>query len=93
MKLQSPLKPNPFGKVILITQAFGENKLDYSKLGMVGHNGIDLSVSHCKDGHCQVYAAHDGFVVSDKTIQSDTKGRYVQLLSEECGCVKNVLVI
>ncbi|OHA65971.1 MAG: hypothetical protein A2672_00050 [Candidatus Wildermuthbacteria bacterium RIFCSPHIGHO2_01_FULL_49_22b] len=26
-----------------ITQIFGENKTDYSKLGMLGHNGLDMA--------------------------------------------------
>ncbi len=33
----------PFKKWGRITQLFGENKLDYSQFGMIGHNGIDIS--------------------------------------------------
>ena len=41
-----------------MTQAFGENKVDYSSLGIVGHSGEDYSVARGN----KVYAAHEGIV-------------------------------
>src|SRR3990167_4217446 len=41
-----------------IGQRFGENQLDYSSLGLIGHNGLDISIP---DG-AEVFASHDGTV-------------------------------
>jgi murein DD-endopeptidase MepM/ murein hydrolase activator NlpD len=69
---------------VTITQLFGDNANDfYKQLGLKGHNGIDYRTSYYQDSKAPVYAAHDGYVVSDKNAQSDTAGRYVQLLSDE----------
>ena len=53
IKLQLPLKD------IYVTQLFGANYVNfYTKLGMKGHNGVDL---RAKDG-CPVLATHTGLV-------------------------------
>jgi murein DD-endopeptidase MepM/ murein hydrolase activator NlpD len=63
---------------------FGENANDfYRQLGLKGHNGIDYRTYNYQDAKAPVFAAHDGYVISDKNAQSDTAGRYVQLLSDE----------
>lgn len=86
-----PIKPKSYGVdkgIIYITQGFGENQLDYSKLKDIngnplkGHNGIDFKTKHCDNGECWTFAPMDGYVVSDKMIQSDTKGRFVTMMSE-----------
>jgi murein DD-endopeptidase MepM/ murein hydrolase activator NlpD len=67
-----------------VTQLFGENYVNfYAKMGLKGHNGIDYSVASYKDGIAPVYATHDGWVISDKTLQSDTAGRYVKIMSDD----------
>lgn len=77
---------------VFITQLFGENANDfYRKLGMIGHNGIDYRTQYYQrylngkiiEGAAPIMAAHDGWVVSDKTIQSDTKGRFVEIMTDE----------
>jgi len=69
---------------VTITQLFGENANDfYAQLGLKGHNGIDYRTVNWQDAKAPVYATHDGYVVSDKNAQSDTAGRYVQLMSDE----------
>lgn len=81
--LRSPLKPD-FSKVLQVNQEFGKNDVDfYAKLNLKGHNGIDFYTLHYERGEAPVFAAHDGFVTSDATRQSDTAGRYVWLESEE----------
>ena len=82
--LISPLRPVHWSGMVLMTQGFGENRVDfYSKMGLKGHNGIDLFTRHYDQGHAPVYASHDGYVISNATIQSNTAGRFVKLLSDE----------
>ena len=84
--LQCPIKPKSWGAdkgLIYYTQLFGENDLDYSLLGLKGHNGIDYRTTHFDKGEAPVMAAHDGEVISDPDIQSDTAGRFVKILSDE----------
>lgn len=81
--LQSPIDPRSDGKIQL-NQMFGENANDfYRQLGLKGHNGIDFDTSKYQDGQGPIYAAHDGYVISDKTIQKDTSGRFVRLRTDE----------
>lgn len=83
-KLQSPIKPYFLNGVIMINQKFGENLVPfYKQMGLEGHNGIDFSTAPYSGGQGPVYAAHDGWVISDKVMQSDTAGRFVKLLSPE----------
>lgn len=83
LKLQMPIKPNRQNGIILITQEFGANDVPYySQWGLKGHNGIDFSTIHCQNGEAPILSAMKGYVVSDKTIQSDSKGRFVTTLSE-----------
>jgi murein DD-endopeptidase MepM/ murein hydrolase activator NlpD len=83
-KLQNPTTPDRRWKYITITQLFGANDCDfYSQMGIKGHNGIDFRTINFQDGKAPVFAAHDGYIVSDKTIQSDTAGRFVKILSDE----------
>lgn len=84
--LQCPIKPKSYGSdkgLIYYNQLFGENDLDYSLLGLKGHNGIDWKTTHFDKGEAPVIAAHDGEVISDPDIQSDTAGRFVKILSDE----------
>lgn len=84
--LQNPIAPKSYGVdkgIIYYTQLFGENDMDYSLLGLKGHNGIDYRSIHFDKGEAPVLAAHDGVVISDKDIQSDSGGRFIKLLSEE----------
>ncbi len=84
--LQSPLRPKSYGVdkgIIQLTQLFGENDLDYSLLGLSGHNGIDFRTKHFEEGNAPVLATHDGFISSDKNSQSDTGGRFVKIRSKE----------
>lgn len=84
LKLQLPLKPSWKTGVIGITQGFGDNLADfYAKMGLKGHQGIDFTVRHYDKGHGEVYNALGGYVISDKSLQSDTKGRYVSMISDE----------
>lgn len=83
-RLQKPLKEHWRWGYLNVSQLFGENANNfYKKLGLKGHNGIDFTTSHFDKNECPVFAAHDGYVISDKTIQSDTAGRFVKILSEE----------
>jgi len=70
-----------------ITQEFGENAVSFYKdMGMKGHNGIDYGTSSGhNDGNDKMpcYASHDGWVVSDKSKQSYTKGIFVEIESDE----------
>jgi len=84
--IQTPIKPKDYGVnkgIIYITQGFGENALDYSLLGLKGHNGIDFRTIHCDKGNAWVIASHEGTIISDPDAQSDTAGRYVKILSDE----------
>lgn len=83
LTLQNPIKPSWFNGIILLTQGFGENLNNfYAEWGLKGHNGLDFSVAHIDNGEAWITAAMDGYVISDKTIQSDSKGRFVTTLSE-----------
>lgn len=67
-----------------INQLFGENAVDfYKQLGLEGHNGIDYNSSFAPGGEIPVYATHNGWVTSDASIQSDTAGRFVKIMSDE----------
>jgi len=70
-----------------ITQEFGENAVPFYKdMGMLGHNGIDYgTASGYGDGNHSMpcLATHNGWVISDKSIQSETKGIFVEILSDE----------
>lgn len=82
-KLQTPIKAQK-NNVIVITQDFGENAVDfYKKKGLLGHNGIDFYTQNFEKGHAPITAAHDGYVISDATKQSPTAGIFVKLLSDE----------
>lgn len=82
-KLQFPLRPQKNG-IIFITQLFGENSVPFYKdMGLKGHNGIDFRTLHYQDGEAPIYAAHDGWVISDKNTQSNTAGRFVKIESDE----------
>jgi murein DD-endopeptidase MepM/ murein hydrolase activator NlpD len=84
LKLQYPIKPHYGTRVIALTQGFGENGAPfYAQMGLKGHNGVDFSVDQYQDGIGPVYCALGGYVISDKSLQSDTKGRYVSMISEE----------
>lgn len=89
MYLGTPLKGRfdpdfPTQLRVGINQCFGENANGfYAQLHLNGHNGIDFSTTHYVNGNAPVLAAHDGYVVSDASVQSDTKGRYVEILSDE----------
>lgn len=84
LKLQLPIKPHYRTKIIGLNQMFGDNGADfYAKLGMKGHNGLDFNVDQYQDGVGPVYNALGGYVISDKSLQSDTKGRYVSMISDE----------
>lgn len=81
--LQFPIKPNSQNGIIQLTQGFGENLNNFYKdWGLNGHNGLDFSVSHCQNGEAYILSAMDGYVISDKTIQSDSKGRFVSTISD-----------
>ncbi len=72
IELKLPLKH------ILITQSFGKNFVDfYSKLGMIGHNGIDFKA---KNG-CPCYASHTG-TISYSGVDGDG-GISVQIWNKE----------
>ena len=74
IELMLPLKD------IYITQKFGLNYLDfYKKLGLAGHNGIDL---RAKDG-CPVTASHGGYV--EFAGRDSNAGVSVVLVSEKIG--------
>jgi murein DD-endopeptidase MepM/ murein hydrolase activator NlpD len=85
--LSSPIRPKTYDAdkgIIFLTQLFGENLMNYASLGLKGHNGIDYRTIHINQkGEAQIFAAHDGIIVSDHTVQSDTKGRFVNLMSDE----------
>jgi len=85
--LGSPIKGTyneSFNRRYYIMQGFGENLVPfYKKLGLEGHNGIDYGTSGFQDGKMPCYAAHDGWVISDKSVQSYTKGIYVEIMSDE----------
>lgn len=82
-QMQSPIKAGKNG-VILLTQLFGANDVDfYQKLGLLGHNGIDFKTTQFLFGHAPVVAAHDGYVISDKSNMKQTSGVFVKLLSDE----------
>jgi murein DD-endopeptidase MepM/ murein hydrolase activator NlpD len=82
LRLQNPIKPARNG-IILMTQPFGANDVNYySQWGLKGHNGIDYSTKHMDKGEAWVLASMDGYVISDKTIQSDSKGRFVTTMSK-----------
>lgn len=94
--LQSPLKPKSYGVdkgIIQLTQLFGEMDMDYKLLSLKGHNGIDLRTKHFENGLAPVVAAHDGTVISEKSIQSDTGGRFVRIRSNELELAKKKCVI
>lgn len=81
--MQSPLKPQVNG-IILLNQMFGTNANDfYRQLGMIGHNGLDMYTQNYQDGNAPVMAAHDGYVISDATKDTDESGRRVWLISDE----------
>jgi murein DD-endopeptidase MepM/ murein hydrolase activator NlpD len=81
--LQSPLRPQ-FNGIIMLNQGFGTNNNDfYRQLGLKGHNGLDMYTQNYTDGNAPVTAAHDGYVISDATKDSDTGGRRVWIESEE----------
>ncbi len=85
LKLQSPIKPKSYGLdrgIIQLTQLFGENALDYSQLGIVGHNGIDYRTKHCQDGRAYVLAAHDGIMQTEKNYYSETGGKMIKLVGD-----------
>ena len=83
IRLQSPLRPQ-FNGIVMLNQAFGTNNNDfYRQLGLKGHNGLDMYTQNYTDGNAPVTAAHDGYVISDATKDSDTGGRRVWLESEE----------
>ena len=83
LKLQYPIKPNWMNKLVLITQGFGENYANfYAKMGLKGHQGIDFVVRQYDQGKGPVYNALGGYVISDKSLQSHTKGRYVSMISD-----------
>jgi len=90
--LRGKTYPNKKTRVIPITQYFGDNK---SKLfyGPKGHNGVDFGVRHIRarkyDGttakskaYAPILCPYNGRVVSDREIQSDTKGRYITILTD-----------
>ncbi len=83
-ELWSPVKHTGDGS-IFINQGFAENFNNFYKdLGMLGHNGLDFnSTIRWHKGEGPVYAAHDGYVISDSRNQSDTAGRFVKLLTDE----------
>jgi murein DD-endopeptidase MepM/ murein hydrolase activator NlpD len=84
--MQSPIKPKDYGTgagIITLTQLFGDNQMDYSLLGLKGHNGEDYRTKHFDGGNAPVMAAHDGIVISEKDKQSDTAGRFVKIESAE----------
>lgn len=65
---------------VYITQPFGVNYLDfYQKLGMKGHNGIDLRTNR----GCAVIATHDGIV--NWAGEDGDGGISVNLLSSQIG--------
>lgn len=69
-------------ETLVITQLFGENKVNfYKNHGMLGHNGIDFRTRLYTEGRAPTFATHDGWVISDARVQSDTKGRYVTIQS------------
>lgn len=55
----------PIAGQVKVTQKFGEHAQDYSKFGLIGHNGLDLSAP----GQPQILAAHPGqcWVYDDPT--------------------------
>lgn len=70
--------------VLMLNQLFGENDNDfYRQLGLLGHNGLDFYTKHFENGNAPIYAAHDGYVISDASQQSDSAGRFVKLMSDE----------
>ncbi len=78
IKLSLPLKD------IFVTQGFGYNYVDfYQKLGMKGHNGIDLRARH----GCPCYAAHDGVVTFAG--QDSSGGREVDIW-DKCNGFKTI---
>lgn len=84
LTLQSPIMPHWRNGVVLLTQLFAQNNVPfYKELGMTGHNGLDFSTGGYTKYEGAIFAAHDGWVTSDATLQSDTGGRYVKLMSEE----------
>jgi murein DD-endopeptidase MepM/ murein hydrolase activator NlpD len=80
MKIHPPVKnyknqDYPKGDV---TQWFGENyDLYFPRLGMDGHNGIDIVRPHGEE----LYAVEDG-IVADAKYSPDGYGRHVRILSE-----------
>lgn len=82
-EMQSPLKPQVNG-IILLNQGFGTNANDfYRQLGLKGHNGLDMFTQNYDNGNSPVTAAHDGYVISDATKDTDAGGRRVWLISDE----------
>lgn len=82
--LQTPLRPQIIFGTVMLNQAFGSNNNDfYRQLGLKGHNGLDMFTQDYDNGNAPVFAAHDGFVISDATKDTDTIGRRVWLESEE----------
>ncbi len=82
-EMQSPLKPQING-IILLNQAFGTNANNfYKELGMIGHNGLDMYTQNFGDGNAPVTAAHDGYVISDASKDTDASGRRVWIISDE----------
>lgn len=73
MKLYYPIK------VSRITQRFGENAVDfYKKLGLKGHNGIDLAYLSP-----EVYYEGTGRGTVYYAVNSNTFGNYLCIISEE----------
>ena len=75
MQLFYPIKSN------YITQKFGENLVDfYTKLGLKGHNGIDLAFYPDYPEVC-----YEDFVQGKVyyTVNSNTFGNYLCIISEE----------
>ena len=82
--MRYPAPPTKQGYV-KINQGFAENEENYyAQLGLMGHNGLDLNTTaRWHKGEAPIYAAHDGYVISDATKDSDTAGRRVKLITDE----------
>ena len=95
-------------KKVYITQDWGVNRDNYSKFGLLGHNGIDLraflpSGERCYEGgKSEVFAPHDGKIIENSfdssygwysKIENDKEGSILAHFHSKSACVVGSYVL